>query len=91
LNCLAKVANSEGPGIVRGFLWLQWRLVETALMSQLGPSRLMHRSKHRYSVTSLARDRLFSGVVYLAYNFTDSVRLLVINPVRGVLRLTDSP
>src|SRR6266404_8374454 len=28
--------------------------------------------------------RLFSGVVYLTYNFTDSVRLLVINPVRGV-------
>ena len=45
---------------------------------------LMHRSKHRYLITSLAHDRLFSGVVYLAYNFTDSVRLLVINPVRGV-------
>jgi hypothetical protein len=48
----------------------------------------MRRSKHRYLITSLAHDRLFSGVVYLAYNFTDSVRLLVINPVRGVLRLT---
>ena len=33
----------------------------------------MRRSKHRYLITSLAHDRLFSGVVYLAYNFTDSV------------------
>jgi hypothetical protein len=44
----------------------------------------MHSSKHRYLITSLAHDRPFSGVVYLAYSFTDSVRLLVINPVRGV-------